>query len=89
MDACLRRFLPDPSFLKRRTPAGCGSPGGILRRFPKREEPPLQQAALLVFSPDGGLFYFFIKRIPSVLGPQWLVTVEPASVSKISAKGGS
>ena len=31
-------------------------------------------------------FYFLMKRIPSVLGPQWLATVQPAVVRMTSSK---
>ena len=53
--------------------------------FPKKKSRLCSRQLFFFFT----LFYFRIKRIPSVLGPQWLVTVDPASVSRISANGGS
>ena len=34
------------------------------------------------------VFYFLKNRMPRVLGPQWVVMVDPAVVSKISSKTG-
>ena len=78
---------PDPSFQTPyadseadHLPAFCGV-------FPKKKSRLCSRQLFFFFYCF--VFYFRIKRMPSVFGPQWLVTVEPASVSRISANGGS